>query len=223
MATRLFCDTTIAMAASPDGALLASVDRAHRLGFGRGWRIILHDAATGRAARVIPLADTPAHVGENILAFSPDGTTLALAWRRPLARLWDVASGEELAPLPGGMGDVHAAAFSPDGKTLALGQDLTARGVWLADLPSRTCREPLPGHAAALAFSPDGKTLAAAGDDAVLRLFDVQGGRLLAAYGWHQGDVRALAFSPDGQWIASGARDSRVKLWPVQGLLPGRQ
>ena len=58
-------------------------------------------------------------------------------------RLWDAASGTELAALTGHWGYVHAMAFSPDGKRLAAGSlDDTARlwdavgGALLATLPA---------------------------------------------------------------------------------------
>ena len=69
------------------------------------------------------------------LAWSPDGRLLAAGDKRadkrdPMPaqtiRLWDTATGKELAKFGGFQANVWALAFSPDGKTLAAGlQDST--------------------------------------------------------------------------------------------------
>ena len=50
------------------------------------------------------------------MAFSPNGQTLASASSDRTVRLWDVASGAQLALLPGHTRPLRYAAFSPDGR-----------------------------------------------------------------------------------------------------------
>lgn len=58
------------------------------------------------------------------VAFSPNGRTLAAGGNDRVVRLWDVASGRELATLAGHEGFIASLAFSPDGESLATaGQD----------------------------------------------------------------------------------------------------
>ena len=62
------------------------------------------------------------------VAFSPDGRTVVTGSGDKTARLWEVASGREIAALRGHESDVWSVAFSPDGRTVVTGSwDKTAR------------------------------------------------------------------------------------------------
>ncbi len=60
------------------------------------------------------------------VAFSPDGRFLASGSSDPTIKLWEVATGKEVATLTGHEGSVMAVAFSPTMPLLASGSaDLT--------------------------------------------------------------------------------------------------
>ena len=69
------------------------------------------------------------------------------------ARLWDVATGKEIAVLAGHTGGVNAVAFSPDGHRLAtVGADGTAR-LWDAATGRETFV--LSGHDASVTVAAE--------------------------------------------------------------------
>ncbi|MDB9445461.1 trypsin-like peptidase domain-containing protein [Anabaena sp. CS-542/02] len=138
----------------------------------------------------------------NSVAFSPDGLTLAsLGGRDSTIKLWDVATGREIATLTG-----HSPVFSPDGRTLAFGSGDETIKLW--DVATRREIATLTGGSAV--FSPDGRTLASGSGDETIKLWDVATGREIATF-----TGGSAVFSPDGKTLAAGSRDETIKLWDV--------
>jgi serine/threonine protein kinase/WD40 repeat protein/Leucine-rich repeat (LRR) protein len=148
------------------------------------------------------------------VAIHRDGTWIASAGLADGVRLWDAATGRELAHWPGSAG-----AFTPDGTALAIanGSEVT-----LLELPSLRLRGVIRlshafGSRASLSFSSDGKTLAIANalrsHPPAIQVVDVPSRKLrwtevLKVTG-HQ-----LALSPEGQLFA--ACDDGLKAWDLQ-------
>lgn len=64
------------------------------------------------------------------MAVSPDGVRLTSGHRHGGIKLWDLASGRELASVAGHRGRVSAIAFSADGKRLASSGEHGQIRVW---------------------------------------------------------------------------------------------
>ena len=76
----------------------------------------------------------------------------------------------------------------------------------------------MPAHAGgvdALAVSPDGQWLASGGRDRMIRLWQLDSGREMAAAPAHDKPVLALDFHPRRALLVSGGGDNLVKLWAL--------
>ncbi len=142
-------------------------------------------------------------------AFRPDGRRLATVSRESdvtmwtNVTLWDTASGEALAVLPG-LGDVHTLAWSPDGELLAGVNEEGIVRVWQGE-PGRLAwkAQAHQGPARAVCFTPDGAVVMTAGDDGLVRRWRARTGRALGACAGYRGPGVVAAFSPDGKRLAA--------------------
>jgi WD40 repeat protein len=97
------------MALSPDGVTLAVASERD---------ILLVDAVKGTVLHKLER--------DGLVAFSPDGKTLATGGYERSVRLHDVATGKKIAELTGHTGDIIGLRWSPDGRLLASGSsDMT--------------------------------------------------------------------------------------------------
>ncbi len=146
------------------------------------------------------------------LAFSPDGTRLAIALNNNTVTLYDSHTGQEAGSIPIG----GAFVFSRDGSLIAgvgKAQTITVynaqTGVALNSFPSNSQR------VYAMSFSPDGQTLATANIDATVRLFDSHTGRQESILEGHTDRVYRVEFSPDGLTLASCGNENNARIWNV--------
>ena len=96
--------------------------------------------------------------------------------------------------------------------------------IWLWDLKAfngTTAPAPivLRGHEKpirTMTISADSRWLATGGEDATVRIFDLNGqfpGSEQTVLKGHRLDVTALAIAPNNAWIASGSRDNTIRIW----------
>jgi WD40 repeat protein len=148
------------------------------------------------------------------LAYSPDGTSVAVGDDNGDICLFRAASGDFTMRCVGHADVVWGLAFSPDGNTLASASfDNTIR-LW--STRDGHCVNVLMGHRGwifDLAFSPDGRTLASVSEDGTCRLWEVQSGAWTSPAVDEPGFLSCVAFSPDGQRLAVGGKSGVVSLF----------
>ncbi len=202
-----------AMAISPDGRLIATVDFESTI---TPW-----DPSTGKVVRRLgrrSVKDDGGFHASPYLAFTPDGATLAVSWsieRRDLAK-------DQNFPALGGVGiPINGVAGLPDGATPV---DSRNEGIIeRRDLATDQTLPTLGGHGEyinGIAYSGDGKTLASCDSDGLILLRDATTGQVLHRIEAKDAPPRGgdhligIALSNDGsRLVACGYHDVPITLW----------
>jgi WD40 repeat protein len=177
--------------------------------------VLLHDLVD-HESRMLD-GNSAATAGAACLAFSPDGTSLAVGQADGKISLWDPQSRQRRLTLAAHDGFVAAMAFAPDGSTLASsGRDRTTR-IW--DLPAGRPRFKITSPArtlAALAYSANGCLLFLSDQTKpVVWIWDVTSGVERSSLRGFAGAVVAVAASPDGTTLAAADYQGVVTFWDI--------
>ena len=186
--------------------------------------VTLLDLASGRV-RTLPRGG---HRPGYVLAFSPDGRTLAASTQDGPIVEWDVPSATVKEVLTGPVVVVSALAFSQDGNTLygGAGSSVVAWDTGGRRRLGRLFAFPPTsrGFAPVFAFSPAGSQLAvSSGSDVVMYdLQTVSAVRTLSGLAPRGVPIIKLAFSPDGKRLAVSTFERSVLLDPRSGAVTER-
>jgi WD40 repeat protein len=190
--------------------------------------IKLWEADTGHELQVLR-----GHKAEvSSVAFSPDGQWLLSASHDRTIKIWRVVTGREAQTLEGHTMQVTAATFTPDGRAIVSGS--WDRTIKLWNVSSGLTVRTLTGHTkgvSSLAISPvsgptlgqtpgqtldqNGYWLASGGEDAKVKLWDLELGREVRTFNGRRNSVTSVAFSPNGELLASGCLGQVVILWKL--------
>ena len=136
--------------------------------------------------------------------------------------LWSpVTSRAGLIAIPQLAHPPHLFTFSPDGHWLLLAQIETNSSpdplvVLLRDHRFVTALTGHHGPVLGMAFSRNSKYVVTACADGNVRIFEVQGWKLVATLAGNNGPVHWAEFSPDARWVASAGEDHTVRIWSVR-------
>jgi hypothetical protein len=153
------------------------------------------------------------------LAFSPDGTKLAVSGYHEV--LLRSADGSNLiARLVGESPRIESIAFSPNGKLLAVSGGAPARfgEIQIWELASNTLAHSYKISIDSLygvSWSPDSEKVAFGGADKVVRVISIKDGKELMKFDNHSDWVFGTAWLTDGKRLLSGSRDRAMKLIDV--------
>lgn len=148
---------------------------------------------------------------------SPDQTRVALGGPGKVVRLYTTKDGKLSQEIRKHTDWVTALEFSPDGVLLATGDRSGGLLVWEAF----TARDyfTLKGPAAAvteICWRPDSNVVAASGEDGQARLYEMENGNQIRAWGAHGGGALSLRYGMDGRLVSAG-RDRLVRLYNGDG------
>ena len=154
--------------------------------------------------------------GANEIAYSPDGTKLAVASAIGIW-IYDAETGEELNLITGKISSNTSIAITSDGNLIV--NDIGNRNLSLWDVNTGMHRHTFPLHnyynTKISAFSPDGKILASWFAGPVIRLWDTESGTEIYPITRVSGFPHAITFSPDGRILAGAFRENYFLLWDV--------
>lgn len=200
---------------SPDDQLIASASEDNTI---KIWQV-----ATGKLLRTLKHDKFAYDV-----SFSPNARYLASVGDDEKLKIWQPDSGRLLDEFKIVNSDhwVWKVTFSPDGKYLAVN---TTAGVELRPTSNFKNVRVLADDIKEMkemktilkvSFSPDSQTLAASSIDGMVRLWNVEDGKLLIRYQAHNDAIDDVQFSMDSQELATtGGGDRQIKFWSRTGEL----
>ena len=167
----------------------------------------------------------PAHGDKAVsdVQFSADAQTLISSGYDSVVQFWQLAdvqitdgtSKNTLKDLNQDLAGIYALSWHQDTNLLATANHNATVNVWQLETQQlQTIIHEQPVYQAL--FTPDGQTLVTAGEDAMVKLWDLNG-ELKQELRGHGAGIWGLDISADNQLIASGSDDATAIIWTLAG------
>lgn len=201
---------------SPENSRVASVGTD-------GWVRIL-DLQNGRQEKVFQIPVNPPFWnlfpwGE-VQNISPDLSTIAVIDSAQTIHVWELWTGSKKAVISPGISRVRFLLLPRDGARILVGG---AEGsVQVFDVktgkPLNAFRAPAFDASSWIALSPDGSWAAATGKDQIIRVWNVDTGKMAVCLKGHTNLISgySVTFSPDGSRLATGDDNGVFLLWDME-------
>ena len=191
---------------SPSGDTLTILYRAPNYGNTNRFSVLrIYDAQYGKLLDAIGNLETPIQT----FAYAPDGKKMAMAFVDGSIQLWDMARHRFTAGAWHFNDILNFGEFTSDGRYLLLRRPdmLEVRSAVDGSLRSRI-------KMVEYALSPiDRNVIAIADPDHMIKVMELDSGKVILRIPAHENPIFSVVFSPDGNYLASSGQDCKVKLW----------
>lgn len=154
--------------------------------------------------------------GNNSIAIDKKNQLLALGSKDHSVKLWNLQEGKLRTILRGHRQPVYPVGFAQNERLLiSSGYDSTII-IW--DVVSRKKIRTIQAHTsiAAMAVNRSQNYAAVAGNDTMIRVYDLNSGKLRRTLKGHQRILWTLTLTPDESMLVSASYDQTVKFWDVE-------
>jgi len=167
------------------------------------------------------LWEVPAHRDRvGTVVFSSDGKRILTVSYDSSVRVWDTATGKQLAEMDVGR-QCYVAAFLPDEIGVILGGAGSPLDLWDVESGVKLrefCCGSLGNNFARPLILDDGRQMLSspASENPLIYLWDVSSAKPLRTYVGHTDDVKCLKLLPDGRHFISGSADRTLRIWSLE-------
>ena len=199
----------LALTFSPDGQYLAAANWD-----GQVWNWQL--GALNMLYHTFSFDGCEGYTAVDDMAFSPDGTHLAVVSKCTTPRVWNLTTNQLAFELRGHHRPVMCVTYSRDGRYLYTAGDEGVINTWNAATGHLVTQQfGHQGQVFRMVALPDQQHLLTLSDDNTIRRWKINAGMAFRQPNGRADWVYAFDRSPDGKMLAMGAPDNEIALWDI--------